>query len=104
MLAILEALETVQEQAHRQNLGLEHNRVSKLRRSPQVSGREVASRLQLHPNTVYAYLKRLRTLGIIEKRSADEKDMASIACLDSYLVIDAVERPAARYAVKEDLT
>ena len=57
-LAILEALESVYGHAHDGVSGVEEN-------GPRVSARELASRLQLHPTTVYAHLRQLRALGII---------------------------------------
>jgi DNA-binding transcriptional ArsR family regulator len=65
-LAILEALQNVQEHERCQPLDDAHGAVSRLEREPRVTGRELASRLQLHPTTVYAHLKQLRRLGIIE--------------------------------------
>jgi DNA-binding CsgD family transcriptional regulator len=65
-LAILEALETLQEHEHCQPPVDTCGAVSGSGREPQMTGRELASRLQLHPTTVYAHLKQLRALGIIE--------------------------------------
>ena len=65
-LAILEALEALQEQERRQPVDNEYEAASTSGREPRVTGRELASRLHLHPTTVYAHLKQLRTLGIIE--------------------------------------
>jgi DNA-binding transcriptional ArsR family regulator len=65
-LAILEALEALQEQERRQPLDNAHKAASSSGREPRVTGRELASRLQLHPATVYAHLKQLRTLGVIQ--------------------------------------
>jgi hypothetical protein len=66
-IAILEALESFQKQENRQPLDGACGSVSKSGREPRVTGRELASRLRLHPTTVYAHLKQLRTLGIIEQ-------------------------------------
>jgi hypothetical protein len=65
-LAILEALETLQEQAQPQPLDHAQRGVNRPGRAPRVTGRKLAVRLQLHPTTVYAHLKQLRTLRIIE--------------------------------------
>ena len=59
MLAILEALETEQGQTHDGVSGVEE-------RAPRLSVSELAAQLQLHPTTVYAHLKQLRVLGVIE--------------------------------------
>jgi DNA-binding transcriptional ArsR family regulator len=68
-LAILEALEALQEQECRRSVDTAQEAASTSGREPRVTGRELASRLQLHPTTVYGHLKQLRTLGIIEQQA-----------------------------------
>jgi hypothetical protein len=64
-LAILEALETLQER--RQPVDNAQQAASMSGRELRVTGRELALRLQLHPTTVYGHLKQLRSLGVIEQ-------------------------------------
>lgn len=64
-LAVLEALETLQQQAHEQVVEWTQQNVARPVRKPRVTGRALASRLQLHPATVYAHLKQLRAWGIV---------------------------------------
>jgi DNA-binding transcriptional ArsR family regulator len=63
-LAVLEALEALQER--RQPVDNAHEVAWTSGREPRVTGQELASRLQLHPATVYAHLKQLRALGVIQ--------------------------------------
>src|SRR5690348_15557387 len=60
-LAVLEALETLQEPTHTHAIERSKQSVSRPVRQLRVTGRALAARLQLHPATVYANLKLLRS-------------------------------------------
>lgn len=65
-LAILEALRVleVKKESH-----LESSLYGRAERDSRVTGREIATYLHMHPTTVNAHLKQLRTLGIIDQRN-----------------------------------
>ena len=62
-LAILEVRQTLK---HGRSVGLELDGDGTLRSGFRVTGSELAATLHLHPTTVYAHLKQLQALGIIE--------------------------------------
>jgi DNA-binding transcriptional ArsR family regulator len=67
-LAILEALEALQARLDCQHANVDHDAVGTQGSRHRVTGRELAAQLQLHPTTVYAHLKQLRALGVVDAK------------------------------------